>query len=141
MSFFNVLVKVRCGGASVEDMAILAAINRRKINISNYICNALGLTPPNIDSFGISFTIPININGYPKVSKISISLITIMESNNLNNKRIETALIDDSGALIYIDEIGYQDVVVHRNEDVLLNDIRNLIEGIPPAGYGPETDS
>ena len=72
------------------------------------------------------------IPGHDDVKQISVSAIKIMEWDDLTTKVLETALFGKNG-LIYVEELGYWDVIVHDNDEEVLAEIVRLIQYTPEA--------
>lgn len=66
-------------------------------------------------------------NCYPNINKISVSASKIMEWNDLTTKVLETALVGKNG-LIYIEELGYEDVCLHDDNKAVLAEIIRLAQ-------------
>ena len=67
------------------------------------------------------------IDGHEDVKQISVSAVKIMEWNDLTTKVLETALVGENG-LIYVEDLGYWDVIIHDNDEAVLAEIVRLIE-------------
>jgi len=83
-----------------------------------------------IDSYSedgsVKIILPQN-NYYPNIKKISVSAAKIMEWNDLTTKVLETTLVGKNG-LIYIEELGYEDVCLHDDNKAVLAEIIRLAQ-------------
>ena len=100
--------------------------------MSEFILEVANKLPPDyiIDSYSEGGSVKIRLpqsNSNPNIEKISVSATKIMEWNDLTTKVLETALVGKNG-LIYAEELGYEDVCLHDDNEAVLAEIIRLTQ-------------
>ena len=97
-----------------------------RLKIAERKLREAGLCPKHqtIPQNAISFRVPIPDTEY----SVSISGVKIMEWSDPDTECIETALVGPEGNLVYIPELGYENVCLSENVEELVTDIRKLFQ-------------
>ena len=98
--------------------------------MSEFILEVANKLPQNyiIDSYSEGGSVKIILpQNNSNIKKISVSATKIMEWNDLTTKVLETALVGNNG-LIYIEELGYEDVCLHDDDEAVLAEIIRLTQ-------------
>jgi hypothetical protein len=99
---------------------------------------------PNPHEGGFAFRLPIAVPGHREVSGISASSVKVIEWNDLATTVIETALYGADGEIVFIPEIGYEDIRLHNDFEDLLRELARLTSdnvGDPDAQSDSEDEN